>query len=147
MAICKFCQSKESYKNGNVRGFQRYKCKSCERNFTQTPLRGVPPQDKLKALTLYASGLSMNRIAPLFGVSAVAVLKWIRTLGTTLCPKIEPSTDSQVIVMEVDEFWHFLKKRNTSSGFLRPMIVIDDDSLTGKSVIVLIKPSGVSMNV
>ena len=90
---------------------QRYKCKACSRNFTQTALRGVPHKEKLKALMLYASGLSMNRIAQLFGVSAVAVLKWVRTLGTTLCPKIEPSADNQVIVMEVDEFWHFLKKK------------------------------------
>jgi hypothetical protein len=73
---------------------------------------------------LYASGLSLNRIAQLFGVSTVAVLKWIRTLGSTLCPKIEPSGDEQVLVMEVDEFWHFLKKKQKSSGFLRPMIVI-----------------------
>ncbi|WP_006289696.1 helix-turn-helix domain-containing protein [Holospora undulata] len=32
--------------------------------------RGVPEKDKLKALVLYASGLSMKRIAQRFGVSA-----------------------------------------------------------------------------
>ena len=53
----------------------------------------------------------MNRIAQLFGVSAPAVLKWIRTLGSKLCLKIEPSPDDKVIVMEVDEFWHFIKKQ------------------------------------
>ena len=111
MAKCKFCESEEHYKNGIVRGHQRYKCKDCGRNFTQTAIRGVCSKDKLKALMLYASGLSMNRIAQLFGVSTVAVLKWIRTLGSTLCPKIEPSGDEQVLVMEVDEFWHFLKKK------------------------------------
>lgn len=147
MPSCKFCQSQETHRNGLVRGMQRYKCKACSRNFTQTALRGVPHKEKLKALMLYASGLSMNRIAQLFGVSAVAVLKWVRTLGTTLCPKIEPSADDQVIVMEVDEFWHFLKKRNASCGFLKPMIVIDEDSSTGKSVIVLIKPSSGFTNV
>ncbi len=146
MPQCKFCQSTDTFKNGQVRKLQRYKCKACNRNFTETALRGVPAKEKLKALMLYASGLSMNRIAQLFGVSAVAVMKWIRTLGNTLCHKIEPSSEDQVIVMEVDEFWHFLKKKQKSSGFLRPMIVIDEDLLTGKSVIVLIKPSSVSMN-
>ena len=145
MAKCKFCESEEHYKNGIVRGHQRYKCKDCGRNFTQTAIRGVCSKDKLKALMLYASGLSMNRIAQLFGVSTVAVLKWIRTLGSTLCPKIEPSGDEQVLVMEVDEFWHFLKKRKISCGFSKLMIVIDKDSSTGKSVIVLIKPSNVCM--
>ncbi|GAJ46468.1 hypothetical protein HE1_00802 [Holospora elegans E1] len=37
--------------------------------------RGVPEKDKLQALVLYASGLSMNRIAQLFGVSETSVLK------------------------------------------------------------------------
>lgn len=94
---------------------------------------------------LYASGLSMNRIAQLFGVSVVAVMKWIKILGNSLCHKIEPSSEDQVIVMEVDEFWHFLKKIKQSSGFSRPMIVIDKDLLTGKSVIVLIKLSNDSI--
>jgi transposase len=145
MPLCKFCQSTGSFKNGQVRGLQRYRCRNCHRNFTETALRGVPLKEKLKALTLYASGLSMNRIAQLFGVSAVAVIKWIRTLENALCHKIGPSDEDQVIVMEADEFWHFLKKRKQSSGFLRSMIVIDEDSLTGRSVIVLIKPSNVSI--
>ncbi|GAJ46835.1 hypothetical protein HE1_01177 [Holospora elegans E1] len=38
-------------------------------------LRGVPEKDKLQALVLYASGLSMNRSAQRFGVSVSAVLK------------------------------------------------------------------------
>ncbi|GAJ45879.1 hypothetical protein HE1_01043 [Holospora elegans E1] len=42
--------------------------------------RGVPEKDKLKALALYASGFSMNRIAQRFGVSASAVLKRAGTL-------------------------------------------------------------------
>ncbi|GAJ45738.1 hypothetical protein HE1_00047 [Holospora elegans E1] len=42
--------------------------------------RGVPEKDKLKALVLYASGLSINRISQRFGVSATAVLKRVGTL-------------------------------------------------------------------
>ena len=137
MIVCKFCERSTIFKSGFVRGFQRYKCKNCGKNFTLTPPRGVPEKEKLKALILYASGLSMNRIAQLFGVSAVAVLKWIRTLGSKLCLKIEPSTEDKVIVMEVDEFWHYLKKRSKKFGYLKPMIVIENDSLIGSSVIVL----------
>jgi len=117
MPQCKFCESPDVFKNGQLRKLQRYKCKTCSRNFTETALRGVPSKEKLKALMLYASGLSMNRIAQLFGVSAVAVMKWIRTLGNALCHKIEPSNEDQVIVMEVDEFWHFLKKSKKALDF------------------------------
>ncbi|ETZ05508.1 helix-turn-helix domain-containing protein [Holospora undulata] len=37
--------------------------------------RGEPEKDKLQFFVLYVSGLSMNRIAQRFGVSASAVLK------------------------------------------------------------------------
>lgn len=146
MISCKFCESSEVFKSGFVRGHQRYKCKQCGKNFTQTPLRGVPEKDKLKALVLYASGLSMNRIAQLFGVSAVAVLKWVRTLGAKLCNKIEPSPDDKVIVMEVDEFWHYLKKRNKRYGSSKPMIVMESDSSIGNLVIVQAKRSNDLLN-
>lgn len=141
MIACKFCLCDAVLKNGYNKGLQRYKCKSCLRNFTQTPLRGVPYKDKLKALALYSSGLSMNRIAGFFGVSAVAVMKWIRTLGEQLCPKPAPSKEDQVIVMEVDEFWHYIKKKHAKCGSLKPMIVLESDLLTGSVETVLIKPS------
>ncbi|GAJ46285.1 hypothetical protein HE1_00613 [Holospora elegans E1] len=69
--------------------------------------RGVPEKDKLQALVLYASDLSMNRIAQLFGVGVTAVLKWAGTLGSRLCTKIEPSPEDKGIVKEVDEFLHY----------------------------------------
>ncbi|ETZ04800.1 hypothetical protein [Holospora undulata] len=50
--------------------------------------RGVPKKDKLQAFVLQVSGLSMNRIAQLFGVRATAVLKRSGTLGSRLCAKI-----------------------------------------------------------
>ncbi len=141
MVLCKFCKSSDFHKNGYVRGLQRYRCKNCLRNFTITALRGFCEQDKLKALFLYSSGLSMNRIAQFFGVSTVAVLKWIRILGSKYCAKITPSSEDKVMVMEVDEFWHFLKKKSEKYGFLKPMIVIENDSLTGNLVIALMQHS------
>ena len=34
--VCKKCKSDSFVKNGVVRGLQRYQCKVCEYNFTQT---------------------------------------------------------------------------------------------------------------
>ncbi|GAJ45723.1 hypothetical protein HE1_00032 [Holospora elegans E1] len=73
--------------------------------------RGVPEKDKLQAFVLYASGLSMNRIAQLFGVGVTEVLKWAGTLGSRLCAKIEPSPKDKGSVMEVDEFGIIKKKK------------------------------------
>ena len=70
---CKRCGSGEHVKNGFMRGKQRYRCKACGLNFTDTPPRGMPLRLKLLAVLLYVSGLSMNRTAKLLGVSTPSV--------------------------------------------------------------------------
>lgn len=141
---CKFCGSEETVCNGQMNGHQRYRCKGCGKNFTNTPFRGVGPEKKRLAISLYASGLSLRRTGQFFGVSTVAVMKWVRQFADTECSKPVPASCS-VIVMEVDEFWHFLKKRNNGSGSSRPTIAITNDSSTGNVGIVLLKPSSASM--
>ena len=64
---CKRCGSQEQVKNGLMRGKQRYLCKGCGLNFTDTPARGKPLAMKAAAVRLYVSGLSMNRTAKLLG--------------------------------------------------------------------------------
>ena len=46
-----------------MKGLQRYRCKACGLNFTDTPARGMPLRVKVTAVLLYLSGLSMNRTA------------------------------------------------------------------------------------
>ena len=87
----------------------------------------------------------MNRIAQFFGVSCVAVMKWIRKFSEKICAKPDPSAE-RVLVMEVDEFWHYLKKSNKRSGFSKPRIVIENDSLTGNVAIIVLKHSNDCMN-
>src|SRR3954451_14291526 len=71
---CKRCGSGEHVKNGLMRGKQRYRCKACGLNFTDTPPRGMPLRVKVTAVLLYLSGLSMNRTAKLLGVSTPSVM-------------------------------------------------------------------------
>jgi transposase len=66
---CKRCGSEDHVKNGLMRTKQRYRCKACGLNFTDTPARGKPLALKVAAVLLYVSGLSMNRTAKLLGVS------------------------------------------------------------------------------
>ena len=61
---CKRCGSEEHVKNGFMKGLQRYRCKACGLNFTDTPPRGMPLRIKVTAVLLYLSGLSMNRTRP-----------------------------------------------------------------------------------
>ncbi|ETZ05407.1 helix-turn-helix domain-containing protein [Holospora undulata] len=106
--------------------------------------RGVPKKDKLQALVLYASGLSMNRIAQRFGVSVSAVLKWASTLGSRLCAKIELSPKDKGIVKEVDE--ELLKKRRKKFGFIKSVIVLENGLSIGNLVITRVKHSNDFLN-
>ena len=74
---CKRCGSEEHVKNGLMRGQQRYLCKDCGLNFTDTPPRGKPLVLKAAAVLLYVSGLSMHRTAQLLGVSTPTIQAWL----------------------------------------------------------------------
>ena len=75
---CKSCGCPNVIKNGLARGHQRYRCRACLYNFTQTPKRGVSRALKSMGIFMYGlCGVSMNKIGKILGVSTVAVLKWI----------------------------------------------------------------------
>jgi transposase len=131
---CKRCASEEQVKNGFMRGRQRYRCKGCGLNFTDTPPRGMPLQLKVTAILLYVSGLSMNRTAKLLGVSTPSVMSWIERFARDHAPKPEPA--GRALVIELDEMWHYLKKRPTSSGSGRLGIVLQAAWLTGSAAVV-----------
>jgi IS1 family transposase/transposase-like protein len=107
---CKGCGGEEHVKNGFMRGKQRYRCKACGLNFTDTPPRGMPLRVKVEAVLLYLSGLSMNRTAKLLGVSTPSVQAWIERFAEVYAQKPEP--EGRAVVVELDEMWHFLKKKS-----------------------------------
>ena len=111
---CKRCQATDYVKRGTVRNLQRYQCKACGCNFTNTPPRGKPPAMKALALMLYAVGnMSFCSIARLLGVSDVAVIKWVRNEARRLP---EPAVTAETVIITLDEMWHFFKKRRYCPG-------------------------------
>src|SRR2546426_7296571 len=100
MHVCPQCQSDRLVNNGSVAGTPTKFCKPCGLQFTRTMPRGKP-------LTL--RGISMHRIAFLLQVSVQAVLNWIRTFAKEHEEKPEPT--GKTIVLELDEMWHYLKKK------------------------------------
>src|SRR5215211_4812698 len=135
---CKRCGSGEHVKNGFMKGLQRYRCKACGLNFTDTPPRGMPLRVKVTAVLLYLSGLSMNRTAKLLGVSTPSVMAWIEQFAEAFAQKPEP--EGRAVVVELDEMWPFLKKRPTSSGYGRLGIVLQAAWLTGNAGVVTPAP-------
>ena len=59
---CPKCDSKKSIKNGQALEKQRYKCKDCGCNFTQSHKRGAALEIKLQALRLYLKGAGLRLI-------------------------------------------------------------------------------------
>src|SRR5215210_8005561 len=114
---CKRCGSEEQVKNGLMRGKQRSLCKGCGLNFTDTPARGKPLALKAAAVLLYVSGLSMNRTAKLhrqapgrLGVSTPTIQAWLEQFAAAYAQKPEP--EGRAVVIELDEMWHYLKKKS-----------------------------------
>ena len=141
---CKRCGGEEHTKNGFMRGKQRYRCRACGLNFTDTPPRGMSLQVKVTAVLLYVSGLSMNRTAKLLGVSTPSVMTWIEQFAKDHAPKPEPL--GRALVIELDEMWHYLKKSPTSSGSGRLGIGLRGGSSTGSWAVVTELPWSGSSN-
>ncbi len=137
---CKRCGSEERTRNGFMRGKQRYRCKTCGLNFTDTPPRGLPLRVKLTAVLLYVSGLSMTRTARLLGVSTPSVMAWIEQFAKAHAQKPAPE-EGRAVVIELDEMWHYLKKRPTSSGCGRLGIVLQAVSSIGNWAVVTGPPA------
>src|SRR4051794_36879699 len=111
---CEGCGAEGHVKNGFMRGKQRYRCKACGLNFTDTPPRGMPLRVKVTAVLLYPSGLSMNRTAKLLGVSTPSVQAWIERFAEVYAQKPEP--EGRAVVVELDEMWHFLGRNRAHAG-------------------------------
>ncbi len=135
---CLKCGSEAIVKNGFMKGLQRYKCKNCSYQFTQETPRGKPLKDKVLALTLYLSGLSMNMTGQIVGVSAQSVMRWIKMFYDKYAEM--PSPEGTVQEVEIDEMHHYLCKKNTSSGSGKLLIIKPGGSLAGDVAIVVRKP-------
>ena len=136
---CKRCGSAKHVKNGLMRGKQRYLCKECGLSFTDTPARGKPLALKAAAVLLYVSGLSMNRIAKLLGVSTPTIQAWLEQFAAAYAQKPEP--EGRAVVIELDEMWHYLKKSQSRSGSGKLGIVLQANWWTGSAAVVTRPPA------
>jgi insertion element IS1 protein InsB len=109
MHACPKCHSDRLVNNGSAAGKPKKRCKGCGYQFTRTTSRGKPLITKIHAVLWYLSGLSLNRIAFLSRVSAQSVLNWIRAFAQEHYEKPRPT--GSIIVIELDEMWHYLKKK------------------------------------
>ena len=135
---CRKCESTDFVKNGHINEKQRYKCKKCDYQWTENHKhRGRPLAERAFAVFLYCHGLSMNAISKMLDTAPSTILKWIRTFSDQHAQLPEPQTDA--VVLELDEMWHYLKKK-TNSGSGRRFVVIPENSSHGNVVIEIKRP-------
>jgi transposase-like protein len=133
---CPKCGSFDKVKAGFIGENQRYQCKNCPCKYTRSTPKGLAPHLWELARNLYLSGVSLRQIGKLIGVSTVAVLKHIRKMDTS-GSRLQPQP---VTVVELDEFCTFLTKKNAKYGYGWLCVEKRDESLTGKWVVVALKP-------
>ncbi len=122
MEICPRCDSKNYVKAGFVAKRQRYRCKSCNYNFTVEE-RGVSVGKKRLAMHLYLEGLSIRRIARVLEVSDTAVRKWLLPWRDDL--NFFRNKNANIKPMHKVE--HFLRSRDVFSRFGWLMLGIEEN--------------------
>lgn len=114
---CPRCHQEEHVKNGFMCGKQRYKCKSCGCNFTQSVKQGYPLQIKKKALRYYLEGMGFRRIERLLCVSHVSVMNWVKQASNEIRKEREQRCKERNIdILELDELCTYIKKTNINIG-------------------------------
>jgi len=110
---CKHCESEKTRKNGRSKGYQRYKCKSCGRTFSDTQLRNS--EKMKKAVMMSMNGVGVRKTALLLGTSHVNVLNWLRKAHATMAQSLEKTRSDyseEADVIELDEIYTFVQKKD-----------------------------------
>ncbi|APY07233.1 transposase [Winogradskyella sp. J14-2] len=77
--LCPNCGSDNYVKSGIVNNRQRFRCKSCNYNFTVNKLgKKIDDYYVNKALQLYLEGLTYREIERILGISHVSILNWVK---------------------------------------------------------------------
>jgi transposase-like protein len=145
MLKCKKCGSGSTVKNGVIAGKRRYKCKKCGYNFREGDNRTNDKIAAKKALgvLLYAMAKGSYRmLGRILGIHNTLVYRWIRSFGEN--PR-EREVSGEIKQMEFDEMWHFIGSKKGSFGSSRPLTVAQGEPWPGRSVVVILQPSGDSM--
>ena len=138
MHACPKCQSDRLVNDGSAAGKPKKLCPQCGYQFTRTTPRGKPLTMKINAVLWYLSGVSMNGIGFLLRVSAQSVLNWIRAFAKEHDEKPEPV--GKTIVLELDEMWHYVKKKPQKLWIWKALDRIPGSCWTGSAGAVTKRP-------
>ena len=117
-----------------MKGSQRYKCKNCGYQFISDKPRGKPLKDKVLAISMYLSGMSMTATAKIIGTTTQSVMCWIRKFYEQ--NKDAPMPEQNIEEVEIDEMFSYIHKKKQQFGYGKCYVIAPKDFLHGFVVIV-----------
>jgi len=111
---CIHCGSLEYVKNGSYKGSQRFKCKKCNRYFSDK-VRKFSFADKERFMELYLNGFGIRKSSFVIGCSHSLLLRWIKEFASNLKSQLERAVEQLPLdtvpdVIEMDEIYTRIKK-------------------------------------
>lgn len=73
----------------------------------------------------------MRTIAKIVKIDVHAVYRWIRKFAEENYEK--PKPESEAVIIELDEMWHFIKEKKINSGYGRLIAAIPVNLSTGNA--------------
>ena len=119
---CKHCGSEDRVKNGNVKGKQRWKCKSCLKSYREGDLRErYTNEQRLRVIKWYLEGAGIMSIERMEAVPNPLIIKWIRKFSKILRSRLNeveiPEDARKIQILELDELFSYCQKKLNPSMF------------------------------
>ena len=123
---CPYCPSERVVKNGKRSGYQRYRCKSCEKSFMDTGAvhgRRVPAEQIGAAIRMFYSGMSYKQIgenmADMYDIpepSKQTIYAWVKTYTDVATDRMDDYkaevgdhwvADEMLVDVGGEQFWNW----------------------------------------
>lgn len=112
---CKFCSGLKIVKNGFVRNLQRYKCRSCGKNFIKGDKREnelYSNQTRNMVIRMYLNNCGIRRIAHILSLPLSTTFGWIKKAGKIVDEMVKNKNEEfdKIDILEMDELFTYVKK-------------------------------------
>ena len=117
---CTHCGSTNYVKNGTKNNIQQYKCKNCNRIFSDKP-RKFTYKDKERFMDMYLNNVGIRKGARFMECSPSLVIRWIREFAGNLRKQLNEASveiDTKIPdIIEMDEIYTRVKKGLTECQY------------------------------
>jgi transposase-like protein len=126
--ICTHCGSTIFTKNGSYKGSQRFKCKSCNRAFSDK-VRKFTYADKEKFMTFYLNNTGIRKSALFMNCSPALLIKWVKELSENLRQQLRNANlkldENLPDIIELDEIYTRVKKGEIACSY--GLLILDGE--------------------